>query len=579
MHKCKVYIYIITMTKNTNALAKEYERLAILVNDQRHEEALPAALILLKQLGNNYNIYQLLLVIYQRLERAEEGLALGEKAVKLFPKQPEILYSFGLFLLTMKHHLRAAQYFALTYKIDPQNTDALRKQGFCLYLGDSYKEAGEIYLQYLKIRPDDYKHYPDAMRPLLACGEKKLAYHYAKLHHDNVHEEKHACYHNIGAYMMEFFRYDEGVEAFEETIALDPQSSEAFAGLGACLQQSGRFDEALIAYNKALEINPEQVNANWNISQLLLLLGDFVKGWQQYEWRWKTEKYSGFNLPWTITKWEGQPLVDKSIIVHCEQGLGDIIFFMSFVERLAGIAKKVYITVDPRMETLMARSLPVEVCVGGYLNEPNIAIEKNIPYYIPLGSVAWRIGGFFFGPFKLMPWLKSDEIRTNAYRQHLQMKFPHKKFAGLSWFTRHDRADYNPRNISLEQLKPILENPDWQFVNLQYGKDTNPSIDKFFKETGIEIYRMPELDTTDDIDGLASLVSALDRVITIDNTTVHLAGGLGVNCDLLLTFASEWRWGRGDNPAFYPKCKIYKQPKLHLWAEPIAKLASELQKL
>ncbi len=559
---------------------KEFERIAIMVNNGQYNEALPGALKLLPILPNRHQIYQILIAIYQRREEFDKAEDYAKQAIEKFPNNHEINYGYGLLLLQLKRYEESAEYFAKTCALDPKNTEALRKQGFCLYMADKHKESGHIYKKYLQLHPEDYKHYPDAMRPLLAIGEKKLAFDYADKHFKNSKDnDTHACYHNIGAYMMEYFLYDDGVEAFQRAIDLEPHNAEAYAGLGACLQQSGRFDEALNAYNKALEINPEQINANWNISQLLLLLGDFVRGWEQYEWRWKTEKYSGFTLPWTIKEWKGEALAEKPIIVHCEQGLGDIIFFMSFVERLAGIAKKVYITVDPRMETLMARSLPVEVCVGGYLNEPNIAIEKNIPYYIPLGSVAWRIGGFFFGPFKLMPWLQDDEIRTSAYKKHLHEKFPGKKFVGLSWFTRHNRPEYNPRNITLQQLMPLLQNDQWQFVNLQYGADTEPALQQLHNETGIEIYQMPGLDCMNDIDGLASLVKACDRVITIDNTTVHLAGGLGVATDLLLTFASEWRWGRGDNPKFYPNCTIYKQPKLHNWDEPIARLTNNYKNI
>jgi hypothetical protein len=55
-------------------------------------------------------------------------------------------------------------------------------------------------------------------------------------------------------------------------------------------------------------------------------------------------------------------------------------------------------------------------------------------------------------------------------------------------------------------------------------------------------------------------------VITIDNSTAHLAGALGLPVWLLLPFAADWRWmeKRVDSP-WYPTMRLFRQPNLGDW--------------
>ena len=82
-----------------------------------------------------------------------------------------------------------------------------------------------------------------------------------------------------------------------------------------------------------------------------------------------------------------------------------------------------------------------------------------------------------------------------------------------------------------------------------------------------------------DIDGLAALITACDFVVTVSNTTAHLAGALGKETYVLVPFgqARMWYWfhDRADNP-FYPDIKIRRQAKTHDWASLMAPLADEI---
>ena len=76
------------------------------------------------------------------------------------------------------------------------------------------------------------------------------------------------------------------------------------------------------------------------------------------------------------------------------------------------------------------------------------------------------------------------------------------------------------------------------------------------------------------MDNFAARVSELDLVISIDNSTVHMAGGLGVPVWTLLPYVPEWRWmlERRDTP-WYPQMRLFRQPGPGDWGSVIDEVA------
>jgi ADP-heptose:LPS heptosyltransferase len=75
-----------------------------------------------------------------------------------------------------------------------------------------------------------------------------------------------------------------------------------------------------------------------------------------------------------------------------------------------------------------------------------------------------------------------------------------------------------------------------------------------------------------DLDGFAAQVAALDLVITISNTTAHVAGALGVPCWVLLPsgLGENWYWflDRDDSP-WYPSVRLFRQSEPGVWTDVI----------
>jgi hypothetical protein len=63
-----------------------------------------------------------------------------------------------------------------------------------------------------------------------------------------------------------------------------------------------------------------------------------------------------------------------------------------------------------------------------------------------------------------------------------------------------------------------------------------------------------------DVDVFAAQVSSVRGVLTISNTTAHMAGALGVPCVVLLDDVQHLTWpSAGMQSPFYPKMRLLRQ--------------------
>ena len=103
------------------------------------------------------------------------------------------------------------------------------------------------------------------------------------------------------------------------------------------------------------------------------------------------------------------------------------------------------------------------------------------------------------------------------------------------------------------------------------------AIADFTAASGIPLQVFPGV--TEDMDELASLVQALDLVVSVCNTTVHVAGAIGKEVLVMAPFLPEWRYGmRGERMLWYPSARIYRQAVFGDWDSVIGSVARSLAK-
>jgi hypothetical protein len=172
--------------------------------------------------------------------------------------------------------------------------------------------------------------------------------------------------------------------------------------------------------------------------------------------------------------------------------------------------------------------------------------------------------------------LEADMARAQALRQRLASGGH--KLIGLSWISR-SKAIGLDKSAQLRDLEPVLRLPGCRFVDLQYG-DTQAERQAVEREFGIRVERLPDIDTTNDIDGLAALMTACDAVVSVSNTNAHLAGAVGTPTWVMVPLgrAKIWYWFRDepDSP-WYPRVRVRRQTLGETWRQSFAVAASEVR--
>ncbi|PWC61045.1 hypothetical protein TSH7_17560 [Azospirillum sp. TSH7] len=155
-------------------------------------------------------------------------------------------------------------------------------------------------------------------------------------------------------------------------------------------------------------------------------------------------------------------------------------------------------------------------------------------------------------------FLKADPDWVAELRRRLEDgRGDGRRLVGLSWSSKNAAVGHL-RSIPLGRLAKALERPDVRLVSLQYGDVA--------AEVAAADVADPGLDAWSDIDGLAALIAAMDLVVSVDNSTVHLAGGLGRPAWALLPHAADWRWMQGrHDTVWYPSVRLFRQDRAGEW--------------
>ena len=375
---------------------------------------------------------------------------------------------------------------------------------------------------------------------------------------------------NRGVTLTDLGRFDEALAALERALAIDPKRADFYNIRGNILQGVNRHEDALRDYAKARQLKPDFSEAEWNESVCRLLHGDFKKGWPLFESRWRNGQTLG-DLKLAQPLWDGGK-VKGSLLVWGEQGIGDQIHHLGMVDGLAGLASPVTVAVNERLLPLVSRSFPAMRVIP-----LNAAVRENCAMQTPAGSLGrhLRRSAEDF-PVTRKAYLQADPARVATLKKTIAARG--RLVCGLSWRSAAPKVGA-AKSIALRDLAPLLELDDLQFVDLQYG-DTAAERQAVQAATGVEVRHIDAIDNRQDLDGLAALISACDVVVTISNTTAHLAGALGIPTLLMLPsgVARHWYWheGRADSP-WYPAMKIFRQRAVGDWGGVFAEVREALQ--
>jgi tetratricopeptide (TPR) repeat protein len=546
-------------------------------------------------------------IVLQALNRPKDALAAFEKAVAINPTVAETWNSKGAALNALKRYREAVSDFQQAIRLNPRFAEAHYNLGRAFAELEAFDQAIAAYDAAIRLKPDfveallnhglllnDLRRYA----PALANYDRALALR------PNLAE----ALEGRGRALQGLKRYGEALPAYEQALALRPGDADGLLNQGSVLHELRRFDEALASYDRALAMRPDHVDteysravtllamerfeearasldrvlarvpdhvkASWAKCQLLLTLGQFAEGWELHDYRW-SGSIDGYRAAYGQPRWTGEP-VAGTLLIWGEQGLGEQILQAGVVGEAMARAQRTVIEIEPRLVPLYARSFPGATVVAA---KPPALYGGHVDAQVAICDLPriFRRSWDDF-PRRDRGFLIADAERVRELRGRLARDG--RAVVGLSWFSRNPIVgDY--KSVPLRELEPLLRNPRCRFVDLQYG-DTSAERAVVLRELGIEVEHLDDIDNSQDIDGLAALISACDAVVTVSNTTAHLAGGIGRPTWVMLPFGHSgfWYWfrGRPDSP-WFPQVRVVRKTVGQTWSALAQIVADEMQNL
>ncbi|MBC5782776.1 glycosyltransferase family protein [Ramlibacter sp. USB13] len=363
-----------------------------------------------------------------------------------------------------------------------------------------------------------------------------------------------------GTLLLEVDRAEEALADFQRMEAVHGPSVQGVVNQAVALLELERPQDVVRVTREAAQAHPDHAELQLNRAFAQLTLGDWTEGWNGFDRRWQA--WIGKDAPWERwPRWRGEDLSGRTILLVCEQGLGDSLLCLRYVPLVARRAREVVLV-------LQAPLLPVAQglapnCRTIPLGAPVPAVDCQCPL-MGLPQVFGTTPGTV--PAQV-PTPHVDAQRVARWRAVLP-EGPGPR-VGLVW---SGGAKPRHRSVPLAQLAGLAALP-CRFVSVQQEVRED---DRAAMAAWPGLFDAGPL--LHDFGDTAALLQCLDLLVTVDTSVAHLAGALGVPVWNLLRFAPDWRWllDRGDTP-WYPSMRLLRQRALGDWGPVVAQVQRELQ--
>jgi tetratricopeptide (TPR) repeat protein len=492
-------------------------------------------------------------LLYIKEGKYFEAYSCMEKIFEEFQNNLNYLNDFSV-VCTKLSYLEKAEYLSKrAFDKEPNNSNHLINLGAIYNLMQNYEKAMQVIDHAIQINPLEPQYYNLMGVTLVRSGL------------------------NVVAKKM-----------FEVAVVLDDNYIDAIVNLGILESQSGNslksieiLEGAIYRINKNNIVTTSLNNIKYLLSYDYLSVGRLQEGWLNYDLGFdlSIQSNSRRNPVRTFKKpiWNGEIIQGKTILIWREQGIGDEILFYTCLPDLVDSGMKVIVECEERLVKILSRSFPKFLIRKENLNQINLKNSNNedYDYHLPVGSLMQ----YFRNDIKKFnnsnPIFKIDEIKAKDHENNLIIKNSFKKRIGICWRSGLLDMERNQHYLVIEDLIPILQNENFDFINLQYG-DCEDELLKVEKLSGVNIIRWHDLDLKNDIDSVLALISRLDLVITVGTAVSPLAASLGKKV-FLIGFKGWTNLGTNYYP-FFPTIECFFPSKESMVSECIPNIQNRLQK-
>ena len=482
--------------------------------------------------------YNNLGVIMSEKGDQEQAIACFQKTLQLAPDHADACNNLGRIFYDQEKLPQAELWCRRATELKPRFSTAIYNLGKILQRQRKFEEAAAVFRTALPITPTA-----------------------PEIHFD------------LGNILLELDQPSAAVACFRRALELNPDSTETEIDLGLALEAVNDYPGAIHCFERVLYRHPEEIPAHFSLGLDLLMLGDYPRGFKEFEYR--LQRKDAVKYPLSQPKWAGESLVGKTLLLVCEQGLGDIIQFVRFAAKVKQLGGTVLFGCIKPLEKLLS-NIPG---IDGLISSPDHLPDYD--YYLPIMSLPGILGTTLeeIPSVLSVPYLKPDPDLVAYWTARLGERKPGELRVGLAWQGSPTNTMDRYRSIPLESFVGLSQVPGLRLVSFQ----RNQGVEQIPPLMG----RLPLTCFTDEpgreVDSFldsAALMSLMDVMISVDSAPIHLAGALGVRTWLLCRKQSEWRWmlDREDSP-WYPTLRIFRQSVVGQWEDVIKRITHELNQL
>jgi tetratricopeptide (TPR) repeat protein len=550
---------------------------------------------------NEAKIHNHLGTLLQEAGRLDEALASYTHALRLDPQMVEAQFNIGTTLQQQNKLSEAAASYTRLLELNPNYVGPLANLGMIHYLEGRFSDAQACYERAAQLQPTVAEvHYNlGNVLQVQKQWDRAIACHQKAIQLKPDYGDAHC---SLGSALRGMAQLDEALVWLRRAVELQPNAFSAHTNLGVVLQELGELDEAHRSFERALELRPDLPEMHFNLGILrkdqgdplaaiacyeqalrlnpvshqalvsrgtaFLSLGQFDAGWAGFEHRAHCPQ---FNTPTHFQpRWDGSPLDDRTLLIHCEQGLGDTLQFIRYVKLTEQRGGKIIIAAHPALTALLGQS--------GFRGL--VSNDQPLPpfdVWVPLMSLPYVFQTEVDTVPSDVPYLAPEQARVERWRGELKPSSGLK--VGIAWQGRRDHRLDRLRSMPLACFAPLAAVPGVRLLSLQKGAGSEQVAalgDRFeLVDLASRLDNEPAafLDT-------AAVMKSLDLVVTSDTAIAHLAGALGVRVWLALPLAPDWRWMfvREDSP-WYPTMRLFRQSRFRQWSDVFERMAADLEKM
>lgn len=485
---------------------------------------------------------------------------------------------------------------------DPDNKDGIQILGLVYHKKHEYEKALELFNRAVELDPECADNFNNLALAQSCTGDLDGAIVSLRKAVEMTHPvlEKPKCAQfrsNLAIQLRQFGNLDEAELLLLEALEFsDGKDVTVWQNLGAIYGEKRDLPNATRAFEKAVELDPSNATAHVDLAYSYHLAGRWAEGWSEYEHRYESfPQLYLYNLRYPKeTRWKrGDDLDGKTLLLFCEQGLGDALHFARDVRLVKYFHPdcKIVLQCSPTIAGLLEKS---GLGIDKFYTEPAFSVGSlfeppphdthasllSVRHIIGLDeakekgvanvNVVWDEANINSGK----PYLKTDAEADLGEKKEFRI--------GICWAGSPQHPNDSRRSLHLKHFLGVHDIPGVKLYSFQQDKRprayryNKTQIDFCDGSDGMKITDLGEFMA--DFDQSAALLKEMNLVITVDTALMHLAAGLGIETWGLIPYNPDWRWGlEGEKTEWYDSLTLFRQETLNDWSVPFQKILERLE--